>query len=222
MSQSVPTARTSRPIRIGAASRLLQGDLAIPGHRVGLVIMPYASASSRFIPRHRSVADALDHRDLATLLVDLLTEDEETQDERTGRLRFDVGLLAERTAAVEGWKQVLPELQSLRAGLFAGGTCGGGALLAAAQHPRAFHAAVLVSGRPDLAGSALTRLMAPTLLIVSERDTANRAVNERAMTHIHSEVRLELLPAARDLFEEAAALEQITVLAADWFRTHLS
>jgi putative phosphoribosyl transferase len=222
MSHDVSAARSSRPVRIGAASGLLQGDLAIPSRAVGLVIMPHASASSRFIPRNRSVADALDHGDLATLLVDLLTEDEEAQDERTGRLRFDVGMLAERTAAVDGWKQVLPELRSLRAGLFAAGTCGAAALLAAAQHPHAFHASVLVSGRPDLAGSALTRLMAPTLLIVSERDTPNRAVNERAMTHIHSEVRLELVRDARDLFEEAGALAQVAVLAADWFRTHLA
>ncbi len=222
MSDGVPAVRSSQPIRIGTASGLLQGDLAIPDHAVGLVIMPHASANSRFIPRNRSVADALDHGDLATLLVDLLTEDEEAQDERTGRLRFDVGLLAERTAAIEGWKQVLPELRSLRTGLFAAGACGAAALLAAAQHPHAFHAAVLVSGRPDLAGSALTRLMAPTLLIVSARDTPNRAANERAMTRIHSEVRLELVPDARDLFEEAGALARVAVQAADWFRTHLA
>jgi putative phosphoribosyl transferase len=222
MSRSAPAARSSRPVRIGLASCLLQGDLAVPVHAVGLVIMPQASGSNRLSARNRSVADALDHRDLATLLVDLLTEDEETHDERTGRLRFDVGLLAERTAAIEGWKQMAPELRSLRAGLFAAGTCGGAALLAAAQHPHAFHAAVSVSGRPDLAGSALTRLMAPTLLIVGEGDTPNRAVNERAMTHIHSEVRLELVPGARDLFEETDALARAAALAADWFRTHLS
>jgi putative phosphoribosyl transferase len=221
MAQSAPAARVVRPVQVAAASGLLPGELAVPVRAVGFVVFAHASGSSRFIPQNRFVADTLDHHDLATLLIDLLTEDEEVHDERTGRLRFDVGLLAERLAMIQTWAAAVPELRSLRVGLFGDSTGGGAGLFAAAQHPQAFHAVVSRSGRPDLAGSALTRVMAPTLLIVGEHDTPMRALNQRAMTQIRCDVRLEVVPGARQLFEEPGPLQQVATLAAGWFRTHL-
>jgi dienelactone hydrolase len=201
---------------------MLHGDLAVPAHAVGFVVFAHASGSSRFIPQNRFVADTLDQHDLATLLIDLMTVDEEAHDERTaGRLRFDVGLLAERLTTIQAWAAAVPELRPLRVGLFGDSTGGGAALCAAAQHPQAFHAVVSRSGRPDLAGSALTRLMAPTLLIVGEHDTPMRALNQRAMTQIRCDVRLEVVPGARDLFDNPTALAHVATLAAEWFRTHL-
>jgi dienelactone hydrolase len=200
---------------------MLHGDLAVPAHAAGLVVFAHSSGTSRVSPRNQSVADTLDRHDLATLLIDLLTEEEEAHDERTGRLRFDVSLLAGRLATIEAWVVGEPELRPLRVGLFGASSGGGAALLAAAHHPQSFHAVVSRSGRPDLAGSALTRVMAPTLLIVGERDTPILALNQRAMTQIRSEVRLEIVPGATHLFEEPGALEQVADLAAGWFRTHL-
>jgi putative phosphoribosyl transferase len=222
MTQSIPATRVIRPVQVAAASIMVRGDLAVPVHPVGFVVFAHASGSSRFIPRNRFVADTLDRHDLATLLIDLLTEDEEAHDERTGRLRFDVGLLAERLASIQAWAAVVPELRSLRVGLCGDSTGAGAALFAAAQQPQAFHAVVSRSGRPDLAGSALTRVMAPTLLIVGEHDTPMRALNQRAMTQIRCDVRLEIVPGARHLFEEPGTLEQAATLAAGWFRTHLA
>jgi putative phosphoribosyl transferase len=222
MSQSVPAGRVTRPVGVETASTTLHGDLAVPGHAAGFVVFAHASGSSRLSPRDRFVADTLDQHDLATLLIDLLSEDEEAHDDRTGRLRFDVGLLAGRLATIKAWTEAVPELQPLRVGLFGASTGSGAALLAAAQQPQAFHAVVSRGGRPDLAGSALTRVMAPTLLIVGELDTPMRALNQRAMTQIRCEVRLEVVRGAKHLFEEPGALEQVATLAAGWFRTHLA
>jgi putative phosphoribosyl transferase len=221
MSPSARAARMTRPVRVPGASCTLHGDLAVPGHPLGFVLFAHASGSSRFDPRDQLVADTLDHHDLATLLIDLLTEHEETQDERTGRLRYDVGLLADRLATITAWAAAEPELQPLRAGLFGASTGSGAALLAAAQQPQAYHAVVSRGGRPDLAGSALTRVMAPTLLIVGERDTPLRALNQRAMSQMRCEVRLEVVSGATHLLEEPGTLEQVATLASAWFRAHL-
>ena len=221
MSHDTSVSRTIRPVRIELASCLLHGDLAVPARASGLVVFAHGSGSSRFSPDNRFVADTLDRHDLATLLIDLLSEDEEAQDERTGRLRFDLNLLASRLVTIEAWAIGLPELRPLRVGLLGASTGAAAALLAAAQQPHTFHAVVSRSGRPDLAGSALTRVMAPTLLIVGERDTPMVALNQRAMTQLRSEVQLEIVPGATHLFEEPGALEQVANLAAVWFQTHL-
>jgi putative phosphoribosyl transferase len=200
---------------------VLAGDLSVPEQARGFVIFAHGSGSSRFSPRNRYVADTLHQHRLATLLIDLLTEAEERLDETTGRLRFDVRMLADRLVALSGWAQGEAVLRDLRVGLFGASTGGGAALLAAAQEPQSFHAVVSRGGRPDLAGAALTRVMAPTLLIVGERDAPVIDLNERAMSQIRAEVRLEIVPHATHLFEEAGALERVAALASDWFTAHL-
>src|SRR5436189_4409138 len=180
MSHDTSVARPIRPARIELASCLLHGDLAVPARATGLVVFAHGSGSSRFSPDNRFVADTLDRHDLATLLIDLLSEDEEQRDERTGRLRFDITLLARRLAEIAAWTLNVPELRRLRLGVFGASTGAAAALLAAAHQPQTFHAVVSRSGRPDLAGSALTRVMAPTLLVAAEHDKPTVAVNQRA------------------------------------------
>jgi putative phosphoribosyl transferase len=181
----------------------------------------HGSGSSRFSPRNRYVADVLHQNDLATLLIDLLTRQEEAIDDVTGRIRFDIGLLATRLVALRDWAQTVPELHDLEIGLFGASTGGGAALLAAADRPHDFHAIVSRGGRPDLAGPALARVLAPTLLIVGERDEMVIELNKRAMALMRTEVRLEIVPGATHLFEEPGALEHVARLAADWFTSHL-
>jgi dienelactone hydrolase len=199
----------------------LAGDLAVPEQARGFVMFAHGSGSSRFSPRNRYVADTLHQQRLATLLIDLLTEEEEELDERSGRLRFDIRMLADRLVALCSWAKRVPELRDLQVGLFGASTGGGAALLAAAQQPHSVHAVVSRGGRPDLAGAALTRVMAPALLIVGERDEGVIELNQRAMSQMRAEVRLEIVPRATHLFEEAGALEMVAHLAADWFTMHL-
>ena len=199
----------------------LAGDLAVPEPARGFVMFAHGSGSSRFSPRNRYVADTLHQQRLATLLIDLLTEEEEELDERSGRLRFDIRMLADRLVALCSWAKRVPELRGLQVGLFGASTGGGAALLAAAQQPHSVHAVVSRGGRPDLAGAALTRVMAPALLIVGERDEGVIELNQRAMSQMRAEVRLEIVPRATHLFEEAGALEMVAHLAADWFTMHL-
>jgi len=199
----------------------LAGDLAVPEQARGFVMFAHGSGSSRFSPRNRYVADTLHQQRLATLLIDLLTEEEEELDERSGRLRFDIRMLADRLVALCSWAKRVPELRDLQVGLFGASTGGGAALLAAAQQPHSVHAVVSRGGRPDLAGAALMRVLAPTLLIVGERDGPVIDLNQRAMSQMRAEVRLEIVPRATHLFDEAGALEHVAVLASDWFTTHL-
>jgi putative phosphoribosyl transferase len=213
--------RAARSVRIAVGSRLLAGDLAVPPRAHGLVVFAHGSGSSRFSPRNRYVADVLDQHDLGTLLIDLLTEEEEQVDDRTGRLRFDINLLADRLVAIAAWAQHTPDLQQLRIGLFGASTGGGAALVAAAQQPQSIHAVVARGGRPDLAGAALTRVLAPTLLIVGEHDGTVVELNQRAMQQMRGEVRLEIVPRATHLFEEPGALEDVAKLATAWFAKHL-
>ena len=221
-SRTPPVARATRPVRIAAGSRTLAGDLAVPDRARGLVVFAHGSGSSRFSPRNRYVADVLDQHRLATLLIDLLTEEEEQIDERTGHLRFDIHLLAGRLVTIAAWAGRTPELQALRIGLFGASTGGGAALVAAAQEPHAIHAVVSRGGRPDLAGAALTRVLAATLLIVGENDDTVIELNQRAMAQMRCDVRLEIVPRATHLFEEPGALEDVARLATDWFDTHLT
>jgi dienelactone hydrolase len=214
--------RSTEAVQIPVGARTLPGDFAVPPVVRGLVIFAHGSGSSRLSPRNRHIADLLDRYDLATLLVDLLTLDEEDTDLRTGRLRFDMTLLAERLVAFCGWAQRRPELRGLPVGLFGASTGGGAALLAAAQQPRSFRAVVARGGRPDLAGSAIRRVMAPTLLIVGERDDQVLDINRRAAERMLTEVRLEVVPGATHFFAEPGALDRVAQLAADWFRERLT
>jgi dienelactone hydrolase len=214
--------RTAEAVHIPVGARLLAGDLAVPAGVRGLVIFAHGCGSNRTSPRNRQIADVLDRADFATLLVDLLTLEEEDTDLRTGRLRFDMTLLASRLVAFGGWAQRLPDLRGLPVGLFGASTGGGAALLAAAEQPRSVRAVVARGGRPDLAGSAIRRVMAPTLLIVGERDEQVLDLNRRAAERMLSDVRLEVVPGATHFFEEAGALDQVARLTADWFRERLT
>jgi putative phosphoribosyl transferase len=220
-SSATSTRRAARPVQVAIGPHALAGDLAVPEHAHGFVMFAHGSGSSRFSPRNRYVADVLHQNDLATLLIDLLTRQEEAIDDVTGRIRFDIGLLANRLVALRDWAQTVAELRDLQIGLFGASTGGGAALLAAAERPHDFHGVVSRGGRPDLAGPALARALAPTLLIVGERDEMVIELNRRAMAQMRAEVRLEIVPRATHLFEEPGALEQVARLAADWFTSHL-
>jgi len=220
-STAPPTPRTAQPVHVAVGRHFLAGDLAVPDSPHGFVMFAHGSGSSRFSPRNRYVADTLHRHRLATLLIDLLTEEEEQRDEATGRLRFDIRMLADRLAALSAWAQDEPPLQRLRVGLFGASTGGGAALLAAAQEPHRIHAVVSRGGRPDLAGAALTRVLAPTLLVVGERDEPVIELNRRAMAEMRGEVQLEIVPRATHLFEEAGTLERVAGLASAWFARHL-
>ena len=156
------------------------------------------------------------------MLIDLLTADEEEADLRTGHLRFDIGLLAQRLAAATDWLIAYPDTHNLRIGYFGASTGAGAALVAAARRPEAVGAVVSRGGRPDLAGDALPRVLAPTLLIVGGDDVPVIGMNWEAMEQLRAEKRLEILPGATHLFEEPGALEEVARLAADWFVRHLN
>jgi dienelactone hydrolase len=199
----------------------LAGDLAIPPSARGLVLFAHGSGSSRHSPRNRFVARELQRRGLATLLIDLLTQDEEAVDVQTGHLRFDVEMLAARLAAIVAWLRERDETKDLPVGLFGASTGGGAALIAAAELPDDIGAVVSRGGRPDLASAALARVRAPTLLIVGGDDTPVIQMNRSAMERMPGEVRLEIVQGATHLFEEPGALERVADLAGDWFAGHL-
>jgi dienelactone hydrolase len=221
MASTTSHARTTRPVRIAIGAHAIAGDLAVPEHAVGFVAFAHGSGSSRFSPRNRYVADVLDGQGLATLLIDLLTDEEERVDNRTGRLRFDIDLLADRLLAIASWRERVPDLRPLPMGLFGASTGGGAALVAAAKRPQAIGAVVSRGGRPDLAGPSLPRVTAPTLLIVGGADEPVIGMNETAMRQMRCETRLEIVPDATHLFEEPGALERVAALAAEWFEGHL-
>jgi putative phosphoribosyl transferase len=210
----------SRDVRIPAGKAFLAGNLDTPINASGVVLFAHGSGSSRFSPRNRFVASALHEQELATLLMDLLTPEEEQVDLRTRHLRFDIGLLAERLVTVIDWVRDQPGA-SLGIGLFGASTGGGAALVAAADRPELVRAVVSRGGRPDLAGDALAHVSAPTLLIVGGDDVPVIELNRKAMSQMTAETELEIVPRASHLFEEPGALEQVARLAASWFRKHL-
>jgi dienelactone hydrolase len=199
----------------------LPGDLAHPPGARGLVLFAHGSGSSRRSPRNRYVAGVLQQAGLATLLFDLLTEEEERRDAATAELRFDIPLLGQRLGAATDWVLAQPETATLPLGYFGASTGAAAALIAAAERPALVRAVVSRGGRPDLAGGALGRVKAPTLLIVGGADTPVIELNRRAMAALRTEVRLEIVPGAGHLFEEPGALEQVARLARDWFERHL-
>jgi len=207
--------------RIVTASATLEGDLVIPDGATGIVLFAHGSGSSRFSSRNRFVARALQEGKLGTLLIDLLTSDEEKIDERTTHLRFDIDLLAERLVGSSDWLGTQPETRDLRIGLFGASTGGGAALVAAAQRPDRISAVVSRGGRPDLAGAALPRVTAPTLLVVGGNDGAVIEMNREAYDQMRCERRLEIVAGATHLFEERGALETVARLARDWFTRFL-
>ena len=209
-------------ITIPADGAKLQGNLNIPAGARGLVLFAHGSGSSRHSPRNRYVASALQEGGLATLLMDLLTPEEESIDQRTGQLRFDIGLLAERLVAATDWLHENPETRDLKLGYFGASTGAGAALVAAARRPDAIGAVVSRGGRPDLARSALPAVRAPTLLIVGGDDLPVIGMNREALRALEVEKRLEIVPGATHLFEEPGTLEQVARLARAWFERHLA
>jgi dienelactone hydrolase len=216
---SAPVAE--RLVHVEAGPVTLEGNLGLPETALGVVVFAHGSGSSRHSPRNRYVAEALQAGGLGTLLLDLLTPEEEAVDVRTGHLRFDIGLLAERLVGATEWLARQGDTRELRVGYFGASTGGGAALVAAAARPDAVGAVVSRGGRPDLAGSALARVRAPTLLIVGGDDVPVIAMNQAALGELACEKRLTIVPGATHLFEEPGALEQVARLAREWFQRYL-
>lgn len=199
----------------------LEGNLVIPHGAIGIVLFAHGSGSSRYSPRNRYVAEVLQQAGLATLLLDLLTTEEEEIDLRTRHLRFDIGLLASRLVGATDWLLQNPDTQQLKIGYFGASTGAGAALVAAAKRGEVVKAIVSRGGRPDLAGSALPEVKAPTLLIVGGDDLPVIAINEDAMAQLHSIKRLEIVPGATHLFAEPGKLTAVANLAREWFTHYL-
>jgi putative phosphoribosyl transferase len=205
------------PVLAPVDSLNLEGILSVPTAARGVVLFAHGSGSSRHSPRNRYVADILNESGLATLLIDLLTEDEQEVDLQTAHLRFDVPLLARRLEGITEWLVEHPEVQGLDLGHFGASTGAAAALVAAAELPELVRAVVSRGGRPDLAGPSLAAVEAPTLLIVGGADTAVIDLNRRAMAHLQCEKELNIIPGATHLFEEPGALQKVAQLARDWF-----
>ena len=218
----MPTEAVHEPVRIESSAVRLDGDLRVPADAAGLVIFAHGSGSSRFSRRNRAVAGVLEDHRFATLLLDLLTREEEAIDERTREYRFDVDLLGRRVTDATDWAKARPDLHRLPVAYFGASTGAAAALIAAASRPRVARAVVSRGGRPDLAGDALPLVEAPTLLIVGGNDEAVIELNRDAMHRMRAPVELEIVPGATHLFEEKGTLEQVMDLANGWFRRHLS
>ncbi len=221
MNRSMEGEGEERLVRIGVGGVTLEGNLSLPKGASGIVLFAHGSGSSRHSPRNRYVARLLNQANLATLLVDLLTSDEETIDLRTGHLRFDIELLAERLISVTDWLTQQRDTRRLRIGYFGASTGAGAALVAAAERPDVVGAVVSRGGRPDLAGAALARVRAPTLLIVGGNDFQVIELNRAAFALLRSEKQLVIVPGATHLFEEPGALDEVARLAREWFERHL-
>jgi pimeloyl-ACP methyl ester carboxylesterase len=211
-----------RAARIPTGEVTVQGDLVVPHDATGVVLFAHGSGSGRHSRRNRFVAEGLNAGGLATLLIDLLSEDEERIDATTRHLRFDIELLAGRLTGPIEWLGSQPETEGLPIGLFGASTGAGAALVAAARKPDEVGAVVSRGGRPDLAGDALGEVRAPTLLIVGGRDTTVIELNEQARRRLPAGTRLAIVPGATHLFEEPGALDQVVTLARDWFVGHLT
>src|SRR5688572_13562391 len=210
-----------RAVQIPDGAALLNADLRQPADPAGLVIFAHGSGSSRRSARNRQVAEALDDAGLSTLLLDLLTPEEESIDQFTREFRFDIPRLGRRVIAAVDWAFEQTELQRLPIGFFGASTGAAAALIAAAERRQQTGAVVSRGGRPDMAGDALPRVQAPTLLIVGGLDEEVIELNEQAQRQMRSPTRLEIVPGATHLFEEPGTLEQVSRLAIAWFRQHL-
>jgi putative phosphoribosyl transferase len=221
MERSAECEGEERLVLIAAGPVTLEGNLALPERARGVVLFAHGSGSSRHSPRNRHVARLLNKAKLATLLIDLLTSDEEALDQWTAQLRFDINLLAERLVLVTDWVTQHPDTRDLRVGYFGASTGAGAALVAAAARPLVVDAIVSRGGRPDLAGPALARVRAPTLLIVGGNDFQVIELNRAALAQLRCEKQLVIVPGATHLFEEPGALDEVARLAREWFERHL-
>ena len=210
-----------REVRIPSGPAVIHADLTVPDASQGIVVFAHGSGSGRHSQRNRQVASALQRERLATLLVDLLTEDEASRDERTGELRFDIDLLARRVVDAIDWIAREPAVRHLPVGIFGASTGAAAALFAAAHRPHRVRAVVSRGGRPDLAAPVLAQVEAPTQLIVGGDDMEVLALNEHAFAQLRCESVLEIVPGASHLFEEPGALDAVADLARAWFAGHL-
>jgi len=208
-------------VAIQAGGARLAGTLALPDAAEAVVLFAHGSGSSRFSPRNRMVAGRLNDAGLGTLLIDLLTAEEQEVDERTGAVRFDIGLLTERLTGAVDALAGMRETRALSVGLFGASTGAAAALATAAERSGQVAAVVSRGGRPDLALPVLPRVRAPTLLIVGGLDWPVVGMNRQAAAQLRCEHRLEIVPGATHLFEEPGALEEVARLAADWFLLHV-
>jgi putative phosphoribosyl transferase len=215
----MPAVRQS--LQIPTAGVTLEADIVVPDPALGVVLFAHGSGSGRHSPRNRAVAEELQRAGLATVLADLLTVEEEQIDARTGALRFDIGLLARRVAALTDWLVEQEQTADLGVGLFGASTGAAAALVAATARPASVEAVVSRGGRPDLAGGLLRLVRQPVLLIVGERDRTVLDLNRTAMRELDGETTLAIVPGATHLFEEPGALEEVARLARDWFVGHL-
>jgi putative phosphoribosyl transferase len=213
----------NRYVQILSTGVRLEGIVSIPEDARGLVVFVHGSGSSRHSPRNQYVAQTLQAGGMATLLFDLLTAYEEESDLQTRYLRFDINLLARRTAGVLEWLDLQPYAYGLNRGLFGSSTGAAAALMAAAELPDQVDAVVSRGGRPDLAGGALRDVEASTLLIVGGSDDVVIDLNEQALQHMSAdtEKKLVVVPGASHLFEEPGSLEEAARLSRDWFQAHL-
>jgi len=218
------TSTENRYVRILSTGVHLEGILSTPEDAKGLVVFVHGSGSSRHSPRNQYVAQMLQEGGLATLLFDLLTAEEEEIDLQTRHLRFDIDLLARRTSGVLEWLTYQPHIAQQRVGLFGSSTGAAAALITAATLPDRVQAVVSRGGRPDLAGRALPKVQAPTLLIVGGHDEPVIHLNEQALAQMQpgEEKKLIIVPEASHLFEEPGTLEYAARLATEWFQRHLS
>jgi putative phosphoribosyl transferase len=217
------TVTENRYVQILSTGVRLEGIVSIPEDARGFVVFVHGSGSSRHSPRNQYVAQTLQEGGLATLLFDLLTAYEEESDLQTRYLRFDINLLARRTAGVLEWLDLQPYAYGLKKGLFGSSTGAAAALMAAAELPDQVDAMVSRGGRPDLAGAALREVEAATLLIVGGNDDSVIDLNKQALEHmsVDTEKKLIVVPGASVLFEEPGALEEAAHLSRDWFQAHL-
>jgi putative phosphoribosyl transferase len=212
-----------REVAINVDDVTLDGTLVVPRDAKGLVLFAHGSGSSRHSPRNRYVAQILHTQGTATLLFDLLTRHEESVDQYTGELRFDIPFLAKRLVAATRWIANDAGTRDLKVGYFGASTGAGAALVAAAELPKVISAVVSRGGRPDLAGSALGLVRAPTLLIVGGQDTAVIAMNHEALSQLKCpDKKLAIIPGATHLFEEPGTLEAAARVAAEWFSRHFT
>jgi putative phosphoribosyl transferase len=213
--------KRERTVKIPVGRIELEGTLGVPDDAIGVVLFAHGSGSSRFSSRNRFVARVLRDAGFATLLLDLLSPEEEQVDDVTRHHRFDIDMLAERLVAALDWLNVERDTAGLPVGLFGASTGGGAALVVASARPDRVAAVVSRGGRPDLAGRALPNVEAPTLLIVGGNDHVVITLNEEARAAMRAEVRMEIVPGATHLFEEPGALERVADLARDWFVAHV-
>jgi putative phosphoribosyl transferase len=221
MRGSFPADPDPGEVRLAIPAAHLTGNLHVPTPVEGLVVFAHGSGSSRKSPRNRFVARKLREAGMATLLMDLLTPEEEALDLEQGHLRFDIAFLARRLLAATDWVRRQHPVRGLPLGYFGASTGAAAALLAAAERGEAIRAVVSRGGRPDLAGTALHRVVAPTLLIVGGADVEVLELNQAALARLRCEKELRIVPHASHLFQETGALEEVARLAAAWFRRHL-